>query len=235
MAIDKKIEIQNLSIKFPLKYPNFNSLRHRIVNLILQKKMGAKYYYALNNISLELKSGDRVALVGNNGAGKTTLLRAISDIYEPTKGNINVVGSIGSFIDLTMGMSMEATGKENIYIRGILGGMKIDEIKKKQEAIVKFADLGDFINQPLRTYSSGMIMRLGFSILTSLDVDIVLMDEWLATGDSDFQKKATKKIYSIIDNSHIFIMASHSDELIKKLCNKVVKIDKGSIVEVKEI
>lgn len=235
MAIDKKIEIQNLSIKFPLKYPNFNSLRHRIINLILQKKMGEKYYYALNNISLELKSGDRVALVGNNGAGKTTLLRAISDIYEPTKGNINVVGSIGSFIDLTMGMSMEATGKENIYIRGILGGMKIDEINKKQEAIVKFADLGDFINQPLRTYSSGMIMRLGFSILTSLDVDIVLMDEWLATGDSDFQKKATKKIYSIIDNSHIFIMASHSDELIKKLCNKVVKIDKGSIVEVKEI
>lgn len=235
MAIDKKIVIQNLSIKFPLKYPNFNSLRHRIINLILQKKIGEKYYCALNNISLELKSGDRVALVGNNGAGKTTLLRAISDIYEPTKGNINVVGSIGSFIDLTMGMSMEATGKENIYIRGILGGMKIDEINKKQEAIIKFADLGDFINQPLRTYSSGMIMRLGFSILTSLNVDIVLMDEWLATGDSDFQKKAAKKIYSIIDNSHIFIMASHSDELIKKLCNKVVKIDKGSIVEVKEI
>lgn len=235
MAIDKKISIQNVSIKFPLNNVYSNSLRHRILNLLLQKKHKNEYYYALNNISLELNSGDRVALIGNNGAGKTTLLRTISNIYEPTTGKIDVVGSIGSFIDMTMGMSMEATGEENIYIRGILGGMRIDEIKNKKDQIIEFAGLGNFIKQPLKTYSSGMIMRLGFSILTSLNADIVLMDEWLSTGDVDFQKKATQKIYKIIDNSHIFIMASHSDELIKKICNKVVKIDKGSVIEVKEI
>jgi lipopolysaccharide transport system ATP-binding protein len=236
MAIEKKIIIEDLSLEFSLNPTNYNSLRHRIINLLLNnKKNKIETYTALKDVNLNFETGDRVALRGHNGAGKTSLLRCLANVYEPTQGKIQISGSIVSFIDITMGMNPEATGKENIYLRGIIGGLRISEIKKIEENIINFANLGTFIDQPIKTYSSGMITRLGFSILTAFNAEIILMDEWLSTGDSEFQEKAQERIFEIIDKSHIFIMASHSIDLINKICNKIVTIDNGKVIKVEKI
>ena len=236
MDIEKKIIIDNLSLKFSLNSINYRSLRHKIINLLLKNKENkVETYTALKNINLNFKTGDRVALKGHNGAGKTSLLRCLANVYEPTQGKIKISGSVVSFIDITMGMNLEATGRENIFLRGIIGGLRISEIKKIEEEVINFANLGEFIDQPIKTYSSGMITRLGFSILTTFNAEIILMDEWLSTGDAEFQEKAQERIFKIIDKSHIFIMASHSIDLINKICNKIVTLDNGKVIKVENI
>jgi lipopolysaccharide transport system ATP-binding protein len=187
---------------------------------------------ALRNISLEFRPGDRVGLVGHNGAGKTTLLRLIAGIYEPTSGRVDVQGRISSFINLGLGMDMEATGAENILLCGLMFGLDIDEINASTPAIREFSGLGDFLDMPVRTYSSGMLMRLVFSIVTSVHAEILLMDEWLSVGDADFVVHAEQRLRELVDRASILVLASHDAGIVDKLCNVVVHLEHGQVVSV---
>lgn len=184
---------------------------------------------ALDRLSFEFKNGDRVGIVGHNGAGKTTLLQLLAGIYEPCSGELFINGKVTSMLGITLGMDAEATGGENIFLRGSLMGMTKKEINDKYETIVSFSGLGEFIDLPMRTYSSGMQMRLAFSIATSMDADIILMDEWLSAGDSDFLVKAQTKIGEIVGNSRLAIIASHNHNLINERCNVILTLEHGSI------
>jgi len=180
---------------------------------------------ALNNITLDLKDGDRLGVMGPNGAGKSTLLRTLAGVYFPTSGTIEVQGRIASLIDISLGMDVEATGFENIRMRGIMMGLSLKQIKSMEEEIADFSGLGDFLHLPIRTYSTGMNMRLGFAVSTAVDADIILMDEWLSVGDSDFISKAQKRLDNFIKRSSILVVASHSEDLISRVANQVLRLD----------
>jgi len=180
---------------------------------------------ALNNITLDLKDGDRLGVMGPNGAGKSTLLRTLAGVYHPTSGSIDVSGSIASLIDISLGMDGEATGYENIRMRAIMMGIKLKQIKTIEEEIAEFTELGKFLELPIRTYSTGMHMRLGFAVSTTVPADIILMDEWLSVGDSDFLIKAEKRLHDFIQKSSILVLASHSEDLISKLTNQTLRLE----------
>jgi lipopolysaccharide transport system ATP-binding protein len=185
---------------------------------------------ALQNIFLELREGDRLGVVGHNGAGKSTLLRVISGVYEPTSGVIKVRGRITNLIDINIGMDGESTGIENIYLRGALLGFKRAWLSRKVKDIVEFAGLGDFIDMPLRTYSTGMQLRLAFSIATMQQPDILVMDEWLTVGDADFQQKAQHRLQEIVNKSSILVIATHSLALVEKVCNRTIRLERGALM-----
>ena len=182
---------------------------------------------ALDEISLEISEGDRVGLTGHNGSGKSTLLRVLAGVYEPTSGSLEVKGRIASLLDISIGMDFEASGMENIYLRGLLMGFSKQAIREKIDEITAFSELGDYIEMPVRTYSSGMVMRLAFSIATSVEADILLMDEWLSVGDSDFVKKAEDRLRMLISRTPILVMATHSKEILEEVCTKVVRLESG--------
>jgi lipopolysaccharide transport system ATP-binding protein len=175
---------------------------------------------ALRDLSLNLKSGDRLGVMGPNGAGKSTLLRVIAGIYEPTSGSIEVKGRIASLIDISLGMELEASGFENIRMRGVMMGLSLKQIKLLEEEIAEFTELGPYLNMPIRSYSTGMHMRLGFAVSTAVPADILLMDEWLSVGDEAFKIKAEKRLEDYVNKSSILVLASHSKETIEKLTNK---------------
>jgi lipopolysaccharide transport system ATP-binding protein len=179
----------------------------------------------LKGINLTVKKGEVHAIMGPNGSGKSTLLRTLAGIYLPTSGSIQVKGSIASLIDISLGMDMEATGFENIRMRGIVMGLKLKQIKLIEEEIADFTELGQFLEMPIRTYSTGMHMRLGFAVSTTVPADIILMDEWLSVGDTDFLIKAEKRLHDYIQKSSILVIASHSEDLISKLTNQVIRLD----------
>jgi len=185
---------------------------------------------AIDRISFEIKEGDRIGLVGHNGSGKTTLLRVIAGAYEPVSGTIEVLGKVASMLSITLGMDMEATGYENIFIRGTIMGLKPKEITPLVDEICEFSELGDYINVPVRTYSSGMAMRLAFAISTSVSADIILMDEWLSAGDTSFAEKAQQRLRTVLSQAKILVLASHDERLIRKNCNKMMRLDHGKIV-----
>lgn len=187
---------------------------------------------ALSDVSLEIREGDRVGILGHNGSGKTSLLQMISGIYEPTSGEIKVEGKVSSFINLGAGMDPEATGTENILLCGLMFGLDFDEIKRLTPAIGKFTGLGDFLDMPVRTYSSGMKMRLVFSIVTSVHAEILLMDEWLSVGDSEFVIQARERLTDLVDSASILVLASHNPEAVESMCNLIVKLEHGEVVSV---
>ena len=182
---------------------------------------------ALDNISLSLTHGDRVGLIGHNGAGKSTLLRVFSRIYEPTQGHIHIDGKVSALLDVMLGMDPEATGYENIYLRGILQGLTRREIKAKAQSVAEFTELGDYLAIPVRTYSNGMALRLAFAIATTLSPEILILDEVVNVGDADFIKKAEKRFAELIDQAKIVILASHDANIIRKNFNKVIWLDAG--------
>lgn len=186
---------------------------------------------ALDALTFELREGDRVGLVGHNGSGKSTLLRALAGAYEPVSGTLEVTGRIASMLDLWLGMNSDATGYENIFLRATIMGLRPKQIEDLVEDICEFADLGDYIHMPLRTYSSGMQMRLAFAISTSVSADIILMDEWLSAGDASFAEKAQARLQRMLGNAKIFVLASHNEDLIRKACNKLIRLNHGAIVE----
>ena len=170
--------------------------------------------------------------MGNNGAGKTTLLRVLAGVYAPTSGLLKTSGRITALLDIALGMESESTGYENILIRGILLGISPKIIANKIDEIAEFSELGKFLNMPLRTYSSGMLLRLAFSVSTCMPSDILLMDEWLSVGDEGFSKKASLKLSSLIDEASILVLASHSKDLIKKNCTRVFISENGRFEEI---
>ena len=166
---------------------------------------------------------------GHNGAGKSTLLRVLSGVYEPSFGAVKVDGAVGSLIDISLGIDLEATGRENIYLRGSLLGLSTKQILSKYDEIVEFSELGDFIDLPLRTYSSGMHLRLAFAVSTILNPEILLMDEWLSVGDEGFRQKAELRLNEIVQATKILIIATHSKDLILKTCNRALWLEHGKV------
>ena len=190
---------------------------------------------ALKNVTLDIRGGDRVGLMGHNGAGKTSLLRMMAGIYEPSSGCIQVRGRVSSFINLGSGMDLEATGRENLMLCGLMFGMSAAEIRRLEPEIAEFSGLGDFIDMPVRTYSSGMQARLVFSIVTAVPAEIVLMDEWLSVGDADFTAKAQQRLHALVDKASILVLASHSEDTIRDMCNVVVRMEHGEVKSVERI
>ena len=186
--------------------------------------------HAIDNLSLSLKDGDRLAIIGHNGAGKSTLLKMISGIYPPTGGSINVDGNISSMFELSTGFEMEQSGWNNIYLRGLMLGLTPEEIKEKMNEIAEFSELGNYLNMPVKYYSSGMFVRLAFSISTSIEPDILLLDEIIAAGDAGFLEKANERLQSMISTSKIMVFVTHSMESAVKMCNKCIWMQQGKIL-----
>ncbi|WP_276330614.1 ABC transporter ATP-binding protein [Microvirga aerophila] len=185
---------------------------------------------ALRGINLELRPGDRLALVGHNGAGKSTLLRVLAGAYEPSRGVAEIHGKVSSLLDMTMGMDPELTGRENIVLRGVFLGMTFREISDLTPSIEEFSELGGFVDLPMRTYSSGMALRLAFAVSTAVQPDILLLDEMISVGDADFANKARLRIEQVMENSRIFVLASHDPKMLQRYCNKGILLREGQIV-----
>jgi lipopolysaccharide transport system ATP-binding protein len=229
------IKLSSVGIDFPIYNANGRSLKNQLVNVATGGRLradgrGRAVVKALDNINLTFKNGDRVGLIGHNGAGKSSLLRLLSGVYYPASGTAEIYGSIGSLIDISLGINHEATGRENIYLRASLLGLKRLEIDKVMDEIIDFTELGNFIEMPLRTYSSGMHLRLAFAVSTIIRPEIRLMDEWLSVGDEGFKKKAETRMAELIKSTHILVVASHSKELILKTCNRVIWLEHGRIL-----
>ncbi len=228
------IKLNDVSVRFPIYDAKQRSFKQTLLNAatggkIIQNNKVTEIE-ALKNINLDIKQGDRVALIGHNGSGKTTLLRVLSGVYVPTSGKIEIQGRITSLLDSMLGMDGEASGLENITLRGLFLGLKPKETAKLVDEIVEFSELGDFINMPVRTYSSGMVLRLAFSISTVTNPEILLMDEWMSTGDEQFKTKAEKRLNEFVDRAGILVMATHDHELAKRVCNKHIHLEHGVIV-----
>ena len=216
------INLIQVSVQIPVYSNHSRSMKNSFLKNLTKEKAQISSVKALSNISVNLKDGDRLGVIGPNGSGKSILLRTLAGIYLPTSGSIEVKGSIASLIDISLGMDMEATGYENIRMRGIMMGLKLKQIKLIEEEIADFTELGQFLEMPIRTYSTGMHMRLGFAVSTTVPADIILMDEWLSVGDSDFLVKAEKRLQDYVRKASILVIASHSEDLIAKLTNQVI-------------
>lgn len=186
--------------------------------------------HAIKNMNLTIENKERVAIIGHNGAGKSTFLKMISDIYPPTSGKMTVEGRISSLFEFATGFETEQTGWDNIYLRGLMLGETPDSIRKKMKAIGEFSELGDFLNMPVKYYSSGMFIRLAFSVSTSINPDILLLDEALAAGDAAFIDKANKRMQEMMQDANIMILVTHSMETAKQLCNRCLWFERGEIV-----
>lgn len=228
------ITFDNVSIELPI----FNATGRSLTSSLLKVATGGKLdanangrvlVKALTNVSFTFQEGDKVALLGHNGAGKSTLLRALGRVYAPTKGKAEIIGEIGSLIDISLGINPEAAGRENVFIRGQLLGLTKQEISDKYGEIVEFAELGDFMEMPVRTYSSGMHLRLAFAVSTVLRPEILLMDEWLSVGDADFQHKAEARLRELVSDTKILAIATHSRELVESVCNRAIWLEHGQI------
>ena len=226
------IKADSITIDFPVYGISNRSLKKSILNIASGGRLASDasnhvVVRALDGVSFDFVPGDRIGLVGHNGSGKSTLLRVLAGIYEPTKGHLSVEGRISSMLSISMGMEFEASGVENIFIRGNLMGIRPKQMKNLVDDIVEFSGLGDYINLPLRTYSSGMAMRLAFSIATSVQADIILMDEWLSVGDAEFIEKAKKRLDDFLGAANIVVLASHNYGLIESQCNKIFQLEHG--------
>ncbi|MEO6396593.1 MAG: ABC transporter ATP-binding protein [Devosia sp.] len=191
-----------------------------------------RFVTALDGVSFELEAGDRLGLVGPNGAGKTTLLKVLYGIYEPTAGTLAIDGKVDALFNINLGFRPEATGRRNILLRGLINGWTEAEIAARTDEIIEFSELGEFIDLPFKSYSQGMGARLAFSIATTMDPEILLMDEWIGAGDASFQAKATRRMNELAERAGIIVLASHHDELLKKTCNKRLELERGRVKRV---
>jgi len=226
------IELSSVELSYPVYSTKAKSLRNTIANLavggkLLKDGQDIIHIKALSNIGFALYEGDRLGLVGHNGAGKSTLLKVLAGVYEPDKGRVSINGRISSMIDIGLGQDHELTGRENVVNMGRMRGFTLREINQKMQEIIDFSDLGQFIDLPVKTYSAGMITRLVFAVGTSLDPDILLMDEWIGAGDAGFFHKAVERMNSILSRSRVLVLASHNVSLITEMCNKLLVLDGG--------
>ncbi len=229
------ISISNLIVEFAIFGATARSLKNSIIAQATGGKLmaGARdmvVIRAIDGLDLEIRDGERLGLTGHNGSGKSTLLRVLSGIYKPTFGCVNIKGRVGALLDPGAGMDAEATGFENIYLRGNLLGMSTREISAKLDDIADFSGLGDFLSLPMKTYSAGMAARLAFAISTAPKTDILLVDEGIGAGDAEFQKKAEKRIEKLFQQTSIVLIASHSEELLARFCNRHIRMEHGQLV-----
>ena len=188
-----------------------------------------KFVTALDGVNFALAAGDRLGLIGSNGAGKTTLLKVLYGIYEPTAGRVKINGRVDALFNINLGFRREATGRRNIVLRGLINGWHPNEIDARMEDIIAFSELGEFIDMPYKVYSQGMAARLAFSVATSFNPEILLMDEWIGAGDASFQEKAKVRMNEMSKQAGIIVLASHNESLVKRVCNKVLVLEKGQV------
>jgi ABC-type polysaccharide/polyol phosphate transport system ATPase subunit len=225
------IHIKDLSIKFRIYHDRSPSLKDYFANIF--KRNGPSSFsdfWAVKNISFDIKAGDRVGIVGHNGAGKSTLLKALCRVYESSEGNISVTGRIAPLLEIGAGFHPEFTGRENIYLNGSILGYSKQQLKKIEPEVIAFAGLEEFIDTPVKYYSTGMYMRLAFSLATAMHPDILVLDEIFAGGDAGFMAKAKARMHALIDKANIMIMVSHDHLLVKSLCNRVLWLDHGKLI-----
>jgi ABC-2 type transport system ATP-binding protein len=222
------VRVENVSIRFKMSSERILSLKEFII-ACLKKKIQFKEFWALKEVGFEVNKGDVIGIIGKNGAGKSTLLKVISGIMKPTEGNVEVHGNIVPMLELGSGFDIELSGKENIFLNGSILGYSEDFLKDKYQEIVEFSELGEFINMPLRNYSSGMVMRLAFSIATVVNPEILIVDEILAVGDADFQMKSKKRMMEMMSGGTTVLFVSHSISQIREMCNKVVWLERGKV------
>ena len=228
------IEFRDVSVHFPVFNASTRSFRKRVIQvatggIVAPDHTGHIVVQALTNLNFAFRSGERVALFGHNGAGKTTLLGALSRIYAPTSGSAEISGAVGSLINISLGTDPESTGRENIFLRAAILGLGRDFIQKNLEEIIEFSELGDFIDLPVRTYSSGMQLRLAFAVSTMLRPEILVMDEWLSVGDKNFQSKAAARLDAMLRDTKILVLATHSKDLALRHCNRALWLEHGRI------
>ncbi|MFQ6792507.1 MAG: ABC transporter ATP-binding protein [Thomasclavelia sp.] len=224
MKSENAIEIRNMYKSFKLQYDKPSTLKERLVFFSKQKK---EYHEVLKDININIKKGETVALIGTNGSGKSTLLKLMTKIIYPNKGSIETVGKLTSLLELGAGFHPDFTGRENIYFNAAIFGLTRKEIDNRIDEIIAFSELGDFIDNPIRTYSSGMYMRLAFSIAINVDAEILLIDEILAVGDQHFQDKCFAKLEELKNSDKTIVIVSHSLDVVKKLCTRAIWIYKG--------
>ncbi|HEX2578828.1 MAG TPA: ABC transporter ATP-binding protein [Rhabdochlamydiaceae bacterium] len=228
-----RIELEEVSLVYPIYGVNARSLKKSFINFAvggrLSHEKGSIEVEALKEINLKLQNGDRLGIIGHNGAGKTSLLKVLAQIYEPTQGSVTINGQTNCLFDIMMGMDQELTGYENIMLRGLIMGLSKKEIKKIVPDVEAFAELGDFLKMPIKTYSSGMMVRLAFGIVTSISCDILLIDEVVNVGDASFMEKAKRRIADLIHRSDILVLSTHDHRTIKEFCNKALWLEKGQI------
>lgn len=229
-----KIDLQSVSVEYPIYNINARSFKKRFLRLatgsaVVKDANQHVVVKALNNLSLTFEHGDRIGLIGHNGSGKSTFLRLLAGIYEPSDGSLHIDGKVSALLDLMSGTETEITGYENIYYRGTLMGLTKEQIDQQAKEIAELTGLGDYLSMPVRTYSAGMIMRLVFAISTSIQPDILLIDEVFSAGDADFMQKAHQRMVSLLNQSNIVVMATHFDDLIKTFCNKAILMEAGNV------
>lgn len=228
------IDLKQVSVDFPIFNVNSRSFKKKFLRLatggaVSRDANQHMVVRALNDINLSLQHGDRVGLIGHNGSGKSTLLRLLAKIYEPSSGDIRIEGQVSPMLDLMQGIELEFTGYENIVTRGLLLGLTRQQINAQKDDIATLTGLGDYLHMPVRTYSSGMMVRLAFAISTSIKPEILLIDEIFGAGDADFMQKARMRMVSLLDQSSIVVIASHANEIIREFCNKAILMEGGII------
>ncbi len=223
------IEVRDLGIRYSLRLTKKNTLRHTFINMFT-KKDGPKDFWALRNVSFDLVHGQSLAVIGPNGAGKSTLLMVLAGILTPSEGEVSVRGQISSLLTLGAGFDQELTGRDNILLAGAFLGLDHREVMERLEPIVEFADLGEFIDAPIKTYSSGMRARLGFSIATSVDPDVLLLDEVLATGDAIFRAKSKARILELVHSAKAIVLVTHDMGWVTEFCNRAMLIERGNVI-----
>jgi homopolymeric O-antigen transport system ATP-binding protein len=229
------IEVENLTLFFPLYHGNSRSLKKTVfaaaagrLGRDAQRRPGVQ---ALRDISFSLRSGDRLGLIGANGAGKTTLLRTLAGIYEPVIGHIRVQGTINALLNVQLGMNPDLTGRENIMLRGLYDGLARSRIGRLTDDVGSFADLGDFLDLPVRIYSSGMMVRLAFALATAIRPQILLMDEWILAGDAGFLERARSRLEHMVRGAEIMVLSTHDLTVLRAWCSRLIWLDQGRVRE----
>jgi ABC-type polysaccharide/polyol phosphate transport system ATPase subunit len=233
-SVETELTLKNVSVSFPIYQVGSRSLKKRLLYRGTGGQMASDANHrlvveALRDVSISLKAGDRVALIGRNGAGKTTLLRVMAGVYEPTVGDVIFHGRISPMFDISLGIDSEVSGYDNIRLRGLILGLSASEIESRIPDIVEFTELGDYLDIPVRTYSSGMMTRLTFAVATCFSPEILLMDEWIMAGDAGFLAKAQHRVQTFVERANILVLASHSLEICRQWCTKAVWMERGEI------
>ena len=229
------LRARSLSVDFPLYQGSSRSLKKALFATTLQGNIARDALdritvRALDNLNFDVERGDRVALIGPNGAGKTTLLKVLAGIYEPTRGRFHSSGGVSALLDTSVGLNTDATGRENIILRGMYMGIHPKDMRSRIDDVAEFTELGSYLDMPVRTYSAGMNIRLAFAISTCVAPEILLMDEWLSAGDARFLHKAQQRTAQFVNRSSILVLASHSMELLREWCNRGILLVQGHIV-----
>jgi ABC-type polysaccharide/polyol phosphate transport system ATPase subunit len=223
------VHAENLTQRFRVIHERPDTLRELFAKF-LRKPVKYHDFEAVNDVSFDVRQGEVVGFIGRNGSGKSTLLKIVAGVYRPTSGRVHVEGTIAPLIELGAGMHPELTGRENIILNGLLMGYSKNQMKEREERIIDFAEIGDFINAPVKQYSSGMYLRLAFSVATEVDPDVLILDEILAVGDFAFQQKCFDRMKSFREMGKTIIMVSHSVEQVINLCDRCILLDKGKMV-----